>query len=336
MSRIPKILLLWLLAVSAGAQTVGLLPTPSVKDVQISTTATFDPFNGYAYSYTVTSSPKNVGEIVDFRIDMTAGPSGNSAGSFGLTIPLGSNRFDFFDLFSSLLSLNASVSTPALVFFSSIVPFGQNVPTGWNGGLGVGGFAGFSPQAGVSGIMPGSTLSGFQLLSFGVPTIRNVQFVPFWMHVVDNHETVTQADLQAAGQLEQSIIFNTITLGASGVSYGSFAHWNRLRDDLARAVQINWISDNQLAKTLTAQLATARQTLESHDLFTTKPQLQTLLDTINRSTPKQRTSEGFALVALNVQSLIDNTPDNLTEPQITIFLRQRLCQWGAPRRLPPP
>src|SRR5262249_8434371 len=202
--------------------------------------------------------------------------------------------------------------------FSSVVPFGQDVPSGWSGGLGIGGYASFGTVGGGPGILPGASLSGFAMQSFGVPTIRRVRLVPFWMHVVESHEKVTPADMAAAGEIEASIAVETVTLGASGVAKGSFSHWDQLRDDLARAITLNWIRDNKLAKDLTRQLAFERAALDAGDFFTAKVRLGPVLDTINNSTPAQRTSEGYALVALNTQALIDFTPDNATEPKLTI------------------
>ena len=335
MSPFSRIASLGFLALAANAYAVGLLPTPVLEDVQVSADAVFDSINGYTYSYAITNPARNTGEITNIRIDVTAGQSDNgmAGNTFGLTIPLGSNRFDFSFLLSRLLSLNATVSTPGFLQQATIVPFGQDVPPGWNGGLGMGGFASFSTQGSTSGILPGSSLAGFQLRSFGVPTIRSVHFIPFWMHVVDDHDAVTEADMRAAGQLEQSIVFQTVTLGASGVSYGSFAHWDQLRDDLARAIQLGWVIDKNLANTLTSQLAFAREALDARDFFTARTRLQLLLDTINQSTPTQTTREGFALVSLNAQSLFDNARDNEIEPKITLSPKTATLSVGGQQSL---
>jgi CARDB len=320
MTFIAKVAVPAFLALAANAHAVGLLPTPVLNDVRISSDVIADPLNGYTYSYAISNPAGNTGEITNIRLDVTAGQSGNGmvGNTFGLTIPLGPNQFDFGFLVQRLQALNASISTPGFLQQATIVPFGQNVPPGWNGGLGMGGFASFSVKGGAPGILPGASLTGFQLRSFGVPTIRTVHIIPFWMHVVDDHDAVTEADMQAAGQLEQSIVFQTVTLGPSGVSYASFAHWDQLRDDLAKAIQLGWIIDNVLANTLTNQLAFAREALDARDFFTAKTRLEALLDTIDQSGPGQTTREGFLLVSLNAHSLFDNARDNEIEPKITL------------------
>lgn len=281
MSPLSRIVLLGSLLLSADAYAVGLLPTPVLNDVRINADAVFDSTNGYTYSYSVTNPARNTGEITNIRFDVTANQSGNgmAGNTFGLTIPLGSNRFDFSFLLSRLVSLNSSISTPGFLSQATIVPFGQNVPAGWNGGLGMGGFASFSTRGTTPGILPGASLAGFQLRSFGVPTIRKVNFIPFWMHVVDDHDAVTEADMAAAGQLEQNIVFQTVTLGVSGVSYGSFAHWDQLRDDLVQAINLGWIGNNKLAKTLTSQLASARAAMPAEARSMADWSSQTFIDT---------------------------------------------------------
>ncbi len=336
MSRLIKIVLLGFLAFVADTHAVGLLPTPVITDAHVDADASFGSgFGRYIYSYTVSNSAKSSGEIWRFRLDVSFDQSTNgmSFNGFGFTIPQGSSLVDFNTLLFQLLSVNNAVSTSTPFQLQTIVPFGQGVPPGWNGGLGLDGYASFSSGDFTPNILPGASLGGFQLTSFGVPTIRKVQLIPFWMHIVEDHDAVTDADLAAAGQIDQDIIFGTVTLGPSGVGRGSFAHWDELRDDLPQAVKLGWISDNKLANALTSQLATARQTLDGGDRFTAKIQLQTVLDTINQSTAAQRTSEGFALVALNVQSLIDNTPDNQVEPKITLTPKSSVLSVGGQQAL---
>lgn len=330
MSIISRMAVPALLLCAAHAQAVGLIPTPALKDVQVTANAV-SSLGAYTYGYALTNSVRSTGTIANIRLDVTANPQSNAmaGNSFGLTIPLGSGRVDYEFLLSRLQSLNFSVASPGFFQRGALVPFGQEVPPGWNGGLGLGGYASYSITGSNRGIAPGASLSGFELRSFGVPSVRRIQVIPFWMHVVDDHDAVTPADMAAAGQVEQQIVFETVTLGPSGVQYGSFAHWDQLRDDLAQAIGLGWISNNRLARDLTDQLAFARQALDAHDFFTARLRLGPVLDTINRSTAAQRTSEGFALVALNVQSLIDNTPDNPVEPKLSVSPKTATLTVGA-------
>ena len=310
MSRIPKIALLGAIVLAANAHAVGLMPTPVFKSAKISADVTLDPGTGrYVYAYTLSNAAGNTGKIAQFKIDVSAEAASNGmvAKTSGLTLPLGSKQIEFSNMLARFVKVNASISTPTRLRTETIVPFGQAVPPGWNGGMGMDSIASFSVKGGGPGILPGSSLGGFQLLSFGVPMIRNTQIIPLWMHVVENHDAVTAAESQAAGQIEQDVIFHTVTLGASGVSYGSIAHWDQLRADLAKAIQLGWTRDADLAKNLTDGLASARRALDARDSAAARTLLQALLAAIKRSTPSQATSEGSALLSLNVQSLLDNT-----------------------------
>jgi hypothetical protein len=332
---LPGLLAMGFLALAANADAVGLMPTPVLNNAQISSDVSFDQGSGkYSYAYTVTNPAGNTGEIWDFTIDISfAAENGMRNQTYGLTIPLGSNQVDFSVVLDKLVSLNATRTIPTSLQAWTIVPFGQVVPPGWNGGLGLDSVAHFASGDNAPNIVPGASLGGFQLISYGVPTIRNVQIMPLWMHIVDDHDTVTDADRIAAGKIEQNIIFHTVSLGPSGVAYGSFAHWNQLRDDLVRAKLLGWITDPTLANTLSSQLAAARQALDAKDFYTAKTLLQPMLTTISQSAPAQRTSEGYALVYLNVQALINNTPNNQIEPKVSLTPKSSLLSIGGKQKL---
>jgi len=313
---------------------LGQMPTPVINAATINTAITFDQLSRtYKYDYVVSNVSGNTGDIWHVAIDVSqVGDNGMRNQTLGLTIPFGT-WLDFSSMLSQMDSLNNSKSVPASFFPKNIVPFGQTVPQGWFGALGLDSYAHFFSGDNAPNIVPGLSMSGFQLVSYGVPTIRKSQIYPLWMHLVQDHDSVSDADMIEAANIEQGIIYNTESIGPSGISYGSFAHWDQLRDDLARAIQLKWISSNTLAKDLTDQLAIARQTFDSRDLYTTKLQLTTLLNTINNSSPSQRTSEGYGLVALNVQSLIDNTADNQIEPKVTLTPKGSILSIGKQQSL---
>jgi len=331
MSLLVKIYLFGCMLLAVQAHAVGLMPTPVLTNARISANAVFDQAEGkYIYSYTVSNPATNTGEIWDIKIDVSADASTNGMANntSGLTLPSGLSRESFTDVLIIRVDTNNRLGEPWPIQPTTIVPFGSNVPPGWWGGLGIDSVASFSSGK-APNIVPGTSLGGFQLISYGVPTIREVQLIPLWMHIVINHDAVSQADRLAAGQTERDIIFHTVSLGPSGVGYGSFAHWNQLRDDLAHATQLGWITDPTLASNLTKQLATARLTLDAKDFYTAKILLQPMLDTISRSTPAQRSSEGYALVYLNVQSLINNTPNNAIEPKISLTPKNSMLSIGG-------
>lgn len=302
--------------VSAAAWgDVGLLPTPTLQGVQVQAEASFDlGTQRYTYTYTINNPATNTGQIWNIRIDVTQPLAGAQLfDTSGLTIPHGGNNFPFDAELADMQPL-------ALPAGTTVIPFGQRVPAGWNGGLTVAGLASFSSGSPPVRMQPGQTLTGFELISGGMPTIRKMQIAPFWVFLVDSFETITPEQKSAAKDIERAIIFHIVTLGPSALTPGSFGHWDQLRDDLNQAIQLGWIPDQTLATALVTQLASARQALDAGDGTLAKSRLATLIQTISQSTPAQRRPEAFALVLLNAQRLKDNTPDTVFpfEPKLKL------------------
>ncbi len=317
MSRISAavVTLLSFLLGPNNAAAVGMLPVPTLAGAEVRADAQFDSINfWYVYSYTVTNPVGNTGEIWRLKIDLLDPANEIPFASAGLTIPQGTGQIAFPDLMERLRPFTQISPTPVRPF-ENIVPFGQNAPAGWNGGLGLDGFASFHSSDDVPNIVPGSSLAGFQLLSYGVPSIKEAQVIPLWMHVVGDHDEAPDEDVLQAGAIERSLPRSLLTLGPSGVSPQSAGHWNQLRDDLANAIKLGWIVDPKLADTLTAQLASAREAFDASDSTLVNVRVQQLIDTISISTPAQRNAEAHALVLLNARRLFDSIPRGF-EPTI--------------------
>ncbi len=301
---------LFLIALSSKALAVGLLPMPVLKNVQVQATARYDSASGYyVYSYAVTNPPSNTGEIWQIKVD-AAGTS--SSISVGLIIPFGSRLIPFDEMLAKRRPFDLPVGT-------EVVSFGQRVPSGWHGGFGRDGFARFSAGSDTPKISPGSSLGDFELIGPGVPIIRAMQVIPDWILVVDGE--ATEEERAEAAIVESSVKFNTFSLGPSGVlALASFEHWNQLRDDLDRAVNLGWIPDTALANTLVSQLVAAREALDAGDGTLAKQRLQGLIDTVTQAVPTQRRIEVRDLLVLNVQRLIEFTADTPIpfEPRLTL------------------
>jgi len=317
MKTLFKMLLAIIACFAHPALAVGLLPVPVLKDVQIRAEVRLDATRGwYYYAYVVSNPAQNTGQITRIEIDIQ-NPYGNRLSTDGLTISMGGNPYSYQGEYEEMKA-NPYWGRHLPLF----VPVGLKVPPRWHGGLKVTGVVKMYPAGGHDvAIKPGSSLSGFELTSYGLPAIRDVWFKPEWVFMVADHDAVTQADKEAAGQIEQNIKYQTVTLGPSGVDRGSFAHWNLLRDDLARAIQLGWFPDAALANALTAQLADARAALDARDLYLTHQRLDVLFATISASTPAQRTNEGYGLMYFNVKAIIESTNYNTEEPKVTLSPR---------------
>jgi len=149
--------------------------------------------------------------------------------SSGLTIPFGTSFLPFVEMLASRQPLDLEPGV-------SVVPIGQEVPPGWHGGFGKDGYARFSGGNGGAKILPGATMSGFTLISRGIPTIREVQAVPDWVLIVSDHDEITEDVLEAAAAVERDLPSTTYTLGPSSLNtFGSDDHWSQLAADIERA-----------------------------------------------------------------------------------------------------
>lgn len=298
-------LLIFSLLITHKTGAVGLLPVPNLADVTIGVGATYDPSTRwYTYNYVLGNGIASTGEIWYFKIDVHQEPRNRGGfSSSGLTLPYGTADVPFSDMLAQREPLNLPPG-------SRVVPIGQYVPTGWVGGFGRDGYAGFATREGTANILPGASQDGFVIVSPGVPTIRNVQVIPDWVMVVDDHDEVSDATLDEAAIVEEQIRYRTHTLGPSGLaSLGSDDHWNQLSADIDTALDLGWISDPSLADAVNAQLALAREALDADDGSLAKQRLQPILDLLADSDSSQRTRGAHDLIALNVRSLIDHTPD---------------------------
>lgn len=309
------------------AQSVGLLPVPTLDGVEVQIQALFDIGTGfYSYSYTVTNPAGNTGRIRSIRVDIARQPNNTRfIDSTGLTITIGAQSLSFDELRAIFAPINPR----------PVVPVGTQVPGGWDSGLGANGFAAFSSgdplTVGSDMIVPGQTKSGFALISPGVPTIRQIEFIPHWVFLVESEDTVTPEEARQARAVKESLRFRTMTLGPSAVQPGAYEHWDQLRNDLNQAIQLGWIPDATLATTLVNQLAEARQALDAIDGTLAKTRLQTLLQTVTQSAPAQRRPEVHDLIVLNTQRLIEGTPDTPIpfEPKVTVAPLEPTLPIGA-------
>src|SRR5213593_2064193 len=314
--RLRLLAALWIIvgsSIPVRAEQVGLMPIPVLQNVQVQAEVSFDSTLGhYTCRYVITNPPTNTGEIWSIDIDISQPFRERVFTSKGLTIPFGVSTLTF----DEVLAMRRN-PTP-------MVPVGMQVPPGWDGGLGSTGFAGFTSgdplTKGSDKIIPGEKQGGFELISPGMPTIRQIKLIPDWVLLVPTEEEATPALKQRAREIKASLPFRTMTLGPSAMSPGSFGHWDQLRDDLNQAIQLSWVPDQPLATALVSQLASARQALDATDGTLAKTRLQTLIQTITTSAPAQRRREVFDLVLLNAQRLKEATPDTVfpIEPKLKL------------------
>jgi hypothetical protein len=300
------------IAPGADAEDVGQQPIPVFTGVQVRAEVAFDPsFGHFIYHYTVTNPASNTGQIRRLDIDVSQPFRERIFSGEGLTIAFGIATLPFDEVLALRLD-------PA-----PMVPVGLRVPPGWRGGLSASATAFFGSgdplTIGSDFVTPGETQAGFELLSQGLPTIRQIEAQADWLLVVAGEDDATPALKQRAREVRDALRLALKTVGPSFVSAGSYGHWDQLRDDLAQAIQLGWIPDAALAAMLTDQLTSARQALDAGDGTLAKSRLDQFLQTIGQSTPAQRTSDAFGLLTFSAEQLKAGTLDTPFpfEPKVT-------------------
>jgi hypothetical protein len=280
----------------ARAQQAGLMPVPVFRDIQVQSQTAFDAGTQlYTYSYTVINPASNTGNLRAIHVDITRSMDSVQFSGDGLTIQLGPRTLTYSEYVSRIL---ARLNPPPMV------AVGIQVPSGWTGALGARGFAAFAALKVDKALAPGQQMSGFALISSGLPMIRQVECLPHWVFLVQDHDKVTPEEEERARVVENSLVSKVATIGPSAIKPGSLAHWDQMRDDLNRATQLKWVTDPALATTLVNQLASARRAADVSDAVATRASLQRLLDSAVQATLGQIRPEARDLVALNTRALI--------------------------------
>jgi hypothetical protein len=267
----------------------------------------------YKYTYTIANPVANTGEIWSIKIDVSSqwyGYDQPSERSF--PVQGGDARVWFHTHRSNLDSLSKTNV--------NVTPIGQNAPLGWNGGFGRDGFAVFANTAGTPNISPGNSQGGFEVIARRVPTLREIILVPEWIYEMEDHGTVTKEMSQEAAAIMESLPQHVTALGpAPFTTMGHFTHWDQVRDDITKMGELNWISSD-IAITLSSQLATARNALDSYDGTLAKVLLQPFAETIAQADQSQLNDSSRLLLELNATALLEGTYDTTidVEPEYVI------------------
>ncbi|MBI3753905.1 MAG: hypothetical protein HY266_07700 [Deltaproteobacteria bacterium] len=293
----------------AIAEQVGLMPVPIFTYAKVESQVAYDSATGlYTYSYTITNPATNTGEIIHIDIDITRPSNSVTLSSEGLTIPIG-KKIKTFD------EVIAMTNNPKLSL--SLVPVGELVPSGWTGGL-----AQFGSKTGGDRITPGETQSGFEIISRGLPSIREIELVPKWVLLVESEEMVTQEEKQLASQIEDFLPYKTKTIAptAPPSSFDPSAFFETLKSYLNESVTLGWLIDPTLTTTLKTYLDTTGAYIGANDPSKAKAELQQFMATIEQASSSQMATEAYGLLYFNAKYLKDWLPDTYIPPVLKLNL----------------
>ena len=292
-----------LLIISSDIQAVGQMPIPKLDKPSLAVTTSYNAkTDRYTYHYRIDNPATSTGDIWRFKIDIHQRT--NIIWNYrNLKIPFGSKNLDFLALYKKLQPFYLPKGY-------TITPIGQTVPDGWAGGFGRDGMAGFASKTGNPMISPGQTLGGFSMTSPGLPAIRQAEIIPNWVLVVEDHDKVTTETEIAANKVNKQIRQTTYTLGPTGnMIRGSFTHWSFLQRHINKAIEIQWIKDQRLIKTITLTLKKAADAVKLKKGKLAKSLLREILISLANSSNQQRNQAFHDLLYYNVKELIKFTKD---------------------------
>lgn len=271
---------------------------PSIRDTRLQAEVTLSG-GIYTYSYTITSGPTNTGQIWSFDLDIKQPREGVDLSSDGLTNGPGYARH------TSALVLSEP-STPKMV------PVGSATPLHWNFSLGILGQAGWGANDDPYMILPGQSLGGFQVTSWGLPGIRDFRIEPDLVPPPEESD-ITPEQIQA---VEDKVAFKGKTLGPTALSrfLSPRDFVDTIRDYVNQCVALAWLTDPALASTLLSQLDAARAAIDANYPSRAKPFLQQFMTSIEQAGPQQRTSEALGLLYFNAKYLNETLPDTFIWP----------------------
>jgi len=152
----------------SGAASSAFIPS-SLRGIVISSVVRTENTGIFGYRYRVFNPPANDGQVADIQIEIGRGSGEVELSREGLTNGPRYFRYSSEDAFQQV----------------PMVPVGISGPDGWEYGLGFDartpprGFAGWGAIEDPALIRPGTGLTGFELVSQGLPGIRNAEAVSY-------------------------------------------------------------------------------------------------------------------------------------------------------------
>ena len=287
---------------TAQAFAVGQIPVPYVKNLGVETKLSYNRDPGsdsglFTYKYKFSSKNTNKGDIWKIGIDLTYIKSPNviqHGNEHNLFIHYGRAKKSFSNTIASLSPLG-------LPPYYSVMPVGLEVPSGWVGGITRAGEGMFAVGSKKALLKPGSAKRGFKVLTYYPPTIGKITFYPDWMFVVKNHDTVTEKEKIAAGEILRKIQVKVDALVPTAGRAFSVRVWTRLKADIEKAKKLNWIVDKKFASNIKIKFEAALSLQKQGDVAGVNRMFGEIEKMLKKSKNNQRTQNGFDLIFYNLK-----------------------------------
>lgn len=254
----------------------------------------------YYYNYTLTSDGINSGNVIRFEIDITRDLN---------SIMIDTLELRFEDNFTET---SFRRHFPALR--EKIVPVGfPNSPEIWDGGITNNLTARFSGSELL--IKPGETLSGFTLMSKGLPGIRPCIVSPdFDIDILYPMNPDTPDTAYSFKQIDldrEAVKFRGLTIGPTAPP-ANFVHLDFLDTIISykhQARDLGWIDNQGTADKYEDHFTSAQTNLQQGNINGARVSLNTVLTEVALDSATSLTSEAYALLRYNTEYLLNQLPE---------------------------
>ncbi len=288
-------------ATPAAAQT---LPVP-LRAAGVAAVVTKDAGSGiFRFQYRIANPAVNQSQINAVGVDLTLGPNDARLSREGLVSGPGYGQSTSEANFQQV----------------PMVPVGMTGPAGWIFSLGITpeatqGYASWGSRDEPFDLSPGQVLTGFGLISYGLPGVREARLKP----AIDYDNLPDEyADPDKVAALVNSLFFRTKTVApkAPPAQFVPLEFLNYLIALLHDSRQQGWVKVDGIHQSLLAKLLAAKRALEAGRVQPAAGELKAFVNEVQAvSCPeltcpgnKPLTSEAYALLFFNGQYLWERLP----------------------------
>lgn len=272
---------------------------PELNNVKVSSNIQSDETeNLYFFNYSVENGINSNAAIIRFVLDISRESNTSGLDTAGIFFQ---NEYD---------RLSFNIKYPLIE--DSIVAVGfSNVPQYWNGSISDSFEAWFSTQRNRNDILPGYSLSGFQLMSKGLPSIRSFKVLPF-LNVDELYPSefdINNPDslFEEISKDRERIEFHGTTIGPKGLPFAFIPEefLNTLINYQNQSCELGWISNPGICRSLQANLDNVKRQLEQGRTQTAINNLQAFLNEVEAIRDQQLSPEAYALLKFNGEYLLE-------------------------------
>ena len=270
--------------VTAGEST---LPTAIRSTIEASVTQ--DTASGvFSYSYRVVNPPTSTGQIRFVTVDVSLPSGGETLGSDGL---VNGPRIDRQAYYERLVKVQT-------------VPLALSAPNRWIGARTMYGEASWGSSGPETRILPGTSLSGFQIRSHGVPTLRTAKLEPFYPYAREEWSKTVIGEYETRAQAEAVAHVATIGPTAPPKVFVPANYVNEIIRLKEQARSLGWIKNDGLLRSFDAELDAARKALVRGQVKAACNELYAFLNELEAKHTKGVSQEAYALLRFNVEFLL--------------------------------